>query len=197
MRAPLSGGPPQLVVGGHPLVAVSCSRPAASRCIVTEYDGKQFTFYDLDPSHGEGHELLRISNPGEADALTKFFWSLVFPTTCRITPDGSFVACARLDKDPVTFRFLPLGDGQERDVTVKGAVDLSHDFDLAPDGRSIYTQGATAEGRQDIYISPEGHVHPLRLASLWLQRSRVSPDGRHLAFEKMNDFYNVWLIENF
>jgi Tol biopolymer transport system component len=195
MRAPMAGGRPGLVVGGRPVVAVSCSRPSADRCIVTEYDRKQFTFYDLDPSHGEGRELLRLSNPGEADTLTRFFETLAFLTTCRITPDGSFVACARVDKDPVTFRFLPLGDGQERDVTVKGAVYLSDDFDFAPDGRGIYAQGATAEGRQDIYISPEGHVHTLRRASRmgW----RVSPDGQHLAFEKNNESYNVWLIENF
>ncbi len=195
MRAPLTGGEPRLVVGGHPVVAVSCSHPSANRCIVTEYAREQFIFYHLDASYGEGRELLRLSNPGQADSLTRFFEPLAFATTCRITPDGAFIVCARVNKDPVTFRFLPLGEGQERDLTVRGAISLSHYFDLAPDGKGIYTQGVTAEGKQDIYIGPDGAVHPLRLAS-W-ENSRVSPDGRHLAFEKPDEFNNVWLIENF
>jgi serine/threonine protein kinase len=198
MRAPLSGGPPQPAVSGRPVIAVSCSRSPANRCVVTEYDRKQFTLYDLDPVRGPGREaLIRIPNPGEPDELTRFFEPLAFPTACRITPDGSFVACARVDKEPVVFSFLPLGDGQEHDMTVRGAVRLGHDFEFAPNGRGIYTQGRTPDGDQIIYIGPKGHVHALGPANSYELPPRVSPDGRHLAFDKWEESYNVWLIENF
>ena len=198
MRAPLSGGSPQPAVSGRPVIAVSCSRPPVNRCVVTEYDRKQFTLYDLDPIHGQVREaLIRIPNPGEPDELTRFFEPLAFPTSCRITPDGSFVACARVDKDPVVFRFLPLRGGQEHDVTVKGAVRLGYDFEFAPNGRGIYTAGRTPEGDQFIHIGPEGDVHAFGPANSYELPPRVSPDGRHLAFDKWDESYNVWLIENF
>ena len=200
MRASLAGGPPQLAVSGRPVIAVSCSRPPATRCIVIEYDRKQFTFYDLGLSQGEGRALLSIPNPGEPDELTRYFEPLAFPTTCRITPNGSFIACANVDKDPVVFRFLPLGSGQERDVTVKGAVHLTHDFGFGPDGRGIYTYGLAAHGEGALYVDPKGDVHELvAVRGNDTARLLISPDGQHLAFDKWNTATasNVWLIENF
>ena len=83
-------------------------------------------------------------------------------------------------------------------MTVKGAVHLEHDFDLAPGGKGLYTTGWTANGPRGIYIDPKGSVHVLGLSLHGEDASfRVSPDGHHLAYDTYVFAGNVWLIENF
>ena len=185
MRAPLAGGPPQLVVGGRRVVALSCSRPPANRCVATEYDRNQFAFYDLDAAYGKGPELAKLDNASPST------------TMCTITADGSFLVCERRNSDPVAIQFLPLGRGQERQVMVKEAGYLAPDqFDPAPDGKGFYTDGFFQGVWRALYIDPEGHVQVLWPPLLNCHYFYVSPDGRHLAFGKWDTAGNVWLLEN-
>jgi len=139
----------------------------------------------LDPAGGKGKELLRI--PTEPGA--EYRWGL--------SPDGSQVAILKTDLKTGRIRFIPLGGGQARTVTVKGYVYLLS-YDWAPDSKSVFVGTSGPAGATLLRIDLKGNAQPI-----WHQPESgetygvPSPDGRHLAVYGEAWDANVWMIDNF
>jgi Tol biopolymer transport system component len=139
----------------------------------------------LDPAGGKGKELLRI--PTEPGA--EYRWGL--------SPDGSQVAILKTDLKTGRIRFIPLGGGQARTVTVKGYVILNS-CDWAPDSKSVFVGTYGPAGTTLLRIDLDGNSQPV-----WQQPEPTqtwgvpSPNGRHLAVFGTSRDANVWMIDNF
>src|SRR5690349_1671965 len=60
MRAPVSGGPPQLVLTALGTTDIRCTRPPANLCVFNEQRQSRLVFTSLDPVKGRGRELSRM-----------------------------------------------------------------------------------------------------------------------------------------
>jgi hypothetical protein len=148
-------------------------------------DGRSWVITAFDPAVGKGKELLRISTEPGAE----YNWAL--------SPDGSQVAMLKSDWNTGQIRFIPLGGGQARTVTVKGYVHLNS-CDWAPDSKSLFVATTGPAGATVLRIDLEGNAQPI-----WQQPVASttwgipSPDGRHLAMFGTSFDANAWMIDNF
>ena len=114
-----------------------------------------------------------------------------------LSPDGSQVAMIKIDWNTGQIRFIPIGGGQGRTVTVKGYVHLIS-CHWGPDSRSVFVGASGPAGTAMLRIDLEGHAQPI-----WQQPTPSdswgvpSPDGRHLAMYGTSWDSNVWMIDNF
>jgi hypothetical protein len=94
-------------------------------------------------------------------------------------------------------KFIPLGGGEARTVSVKGYVNLDN-LDWAPDFKSVYVGTSGPGGATVLHIDLSGSAQPVwhqpQPFSTW---GIPSPDGRHLAMEGLSVDSNVWMIDNF
>jgi Tol biopolymer transport system component len=102
MRAPLSGGPSQLVVEGQNIEDYQCARSPATLCVLCERTAqqKQILFSVLEPMQGRGRDLTRISLQ-KPDA--EYTWNL--------SPDGSRLAFVQLAERDERIRIIPVTGG--------------------------------------------------------------------------------------
>lgn len=164
-----------------------CTNRVANFCAYpTQADDRRswvITAFDL--AGGKGKELLRISTePGAEYHL-------------GLSPDGSQVAMLKTDWNTGQIRFIPLGGGQARTVTVKGYVNLIS-CDWAPDSKSVFVGTWGPAGATLLRIDLNGNAQPI-----WQQPTPMdtwgvpSPDGRDLAMYGTSMDANVWMIDNF
>lgn len=139
----------------------------------------------FDPAGGKGRELLRI--PTEPGA--EYRWGP--------SPNGSQVAILKTDLKTGQIRFIPLGGGQARTVTVKGYVNL-RSLVWAQDSKSVFVGTSGPAGATLLRIDLKGNAQPIwqqpELGETW---GIPSPDGRHLAMFGQAWDANVWMIDNF
>ena len=185
MRAPVSGGSPEVVLETklEADVDARCPSRRKSSCILSERKAKELSFYELDPLHGKGREVARC-----AIGTLRYGWD--------ISPDGSRIAVA---SSLGTFiRTIELASGSVRDVPVP-ADWLPQSVGWAADGKAlfvtVYTPKAFLLGQVDL----AGHAHVLldKGTGQWLTQVVASPDGRYVAFGAQTWDSNVWLLENF
>ncbi len=190
MRAPLAGGPPQLVLEAPAISNQQCARLPSTVCILSRFEpGHERLFY-FDPEKGLGEEIrkaeLRSSN------VYDFNWSL--------SPDGQMVATSKrrgIQEQP-ELRILPLGDEPEKTIPVPGFAGIGS-IDWAADGKSVWATGYdSAGGKMLMNVSLTGRVRPLLAEKeMTLGWAIPSPDGKHLAIWKAHGDSNVWMLENF
>lgn len=190
MRAPLAGGPPQLVLKAPTISNQQCAQLPSTVCIFSRYEpGHEQLFY-FDPEKGLGEEIKKaeIRSINAYD----FNWSL--------SPDGKWLATARREgvRENPSIQISPLGDGEEKSIPVPGWAGVGS-IDWAADSKSIWATGYNSGGGKTlINVSLTGRVRPLltetKMAMGW---AIPSPDGKHLAIWKAHGDSNVWMLENF
>jgi serine/threonine protein kinase len=187
-RVSVNGGAPQPLFEAPPLPdTFFCTNRVANFCAYPTRapDGRSWVITAFDLDGGKGKELLRISTEPGAE----YMWGL--------SPDGSQVAMIKIDWNTGQIRFIPIGGGQGRTVTVKGYVHLIS-CHWGPDSRSVFVGASGPAGTAMLRIDLEGNAQPI-----WQQPTPSdswgvpSPDGRHLAMYGTSWDSNVWMIDNF
>jgi Tol biopolymer transport system component len=190
MRAPLSGGPPEIVLEGKGINCLRCSWSPASVCVYGEEgpDRKEYIFSAFDPMKGRGRELGRVTLKQPVD---KYFWDL--------SHDGSRLAFAQdLRGSERRIRVLQTAGGEAHEVVIKRDIQMTS-LDWAIDGRGFYVGSCTLSGAL-FFVDFSGRTDELwKSVAIWGlgPRGIPSPDGRYLALLGWATDNNVWMLENF
>jgi eukaryotic-like serine/threonine-protein kinase len=188
MRAPLSGGPPQLVFKARPGSDFRCLKAPATMCVLSEWKNQQLVFYALDPARGKGQELAR-QEIALAPEIAESNWD--------ISPDGSHIALAIPEGPPAHIRILPLASGTLQDIRVTGW-SAFQSMEWAADGKGWFVASRSAAANTLLFVDPQGHAYSLRQTTGGYDTYAIpSPDGHHLAFLEYTTTNNAWMIENF
>jgi DNA-binding winged helix-turn-helix (wHTH) protein/Tol biopolymer transport system component len=188
MRAPLSGGPPQLVLKARPASDFRCLKAPATMCVLSEWENKQLVLYALDPMRGRGQELAR-QEIALGPELVESNWDL--------SPDGSRIALAMPEGPPARIRILSLASGTRQDIRVTGW-SAFQSMEWEADGKGWFVASRSAAANTLLFVDPQGHAYPLRQTAGGYDTYAIpSPDGHHLAFLEYTTANNAWLIENF
>jgi Tol biopolymer transport system component len=206
MRAPLSGGPSEIVLEAHGAFASGvifssageqdpemkesrsfpdfrCPSVAASSCVLAEADQDSIVFTPFDPIHGKATETVRLQA-----APARFFWDL--------SPDGSSIAYGEYGSRPGDhITIMTLRDHATREVPLNPWTNLNS-VSWSAAGRHLFVTTSKREGSDLLHVALDGKVDVLRqLTGRWFGISRPSPDDRILAFGLRTLDSNVWLIE--
>jgi Tol biopolymer transport system component len=190
MRAPVNGGPSELIFEARSVEGLKCTKSPASFCAIAERsaDRKHLTVTAFDPLGGSTRvlytaDLERIDN-----------WDL--------TLDGSQLAISRRLRD-TPIRLVSLASGASREITVKGHV---HNMFWSADANGLYCATGSPMGVVHspgglalLYVDTKG-----RADTIWQQKGGwgftigiPSRDGRRLAMMGSSPESNAWLIEGF
>jgi Tol biopolymer transport system component/DNA-binding winged helix-turn-helix (wHTH) protein len=188
MRVPITGGPSEFVLTAQGGYAV-CAKPPAKLCTLIEDDDdhKQVVFTAFDPLGGRGRELARI----DSDPQKYFNWDL--------SPDGTRIAYVNSHEGPV--HIVSLRGEPSQEIRVKGWSNLQ-DIEWA-DAKALLISNRVRTGDVHdvlLHVDMQGNARVL-----WQQQGgfnggglgKLSPDGRHLAFNGMSRNSNIWMMENF
>jgi dipeptidyl aminopeptidase/acylaminoacyl peptidase len=202
MRAPIGGGPPELVLTAPIYRAPGCARLPATLCVIAERsaDLRQLVFTAFDPLKGRGRELIRFDT--EATADLDYVWDLA--------PDGTHIAVLKYSAGRI--RVFPLDGSPPREILAKSWNTLQS-VNWAADGKGFFVSSAANGGSAMLHVDLQGNAHVL-----WEQRGSIapwniplahwlggpsapwvipSPDGRHLAIYNWDLSANMWVMENF
>ena len=152
MRAPLSGGPPQLLFKARPASDFHCLKAPANMCALSEWENQQLVFYALDPIRGKGQELAR-QEIASGPEIVESNWDL--------SPDGSRIALAIPEGPPARIRILSLASGTLQDIRVTGW-SAFQSMEWAADGKGWFVASRSAAANTLLFVDPEGHAYPLR-----------------------------------
>jgi Tol biopolymer transport system component/DNA-binding winged helix-turn-helix (wHTH) protein len=196
MRAPLAGGPPQLVLEAPGISNQQCAQLPSTVCIFSRFEPGHEQFFYFDPEKGLGAEIKKaeIRSINAYD----FNWSL--------SPDGKMLATARREeaRENPSIQILPLGDGEEKVISVPGWAGVGS-IDWAADSKSIWATvyNSGRGGKTLVNVALSGRVRPMlgeddmASGAHTLGWAIPSPDGKHLAIWKAHGDSNVWMLENY
>lgn len=197
MRAPLSGGSPELVLQASQFTDWSlrfdCPRIAGSLCLLAQQGAGEIKFRPFDPAKGlvSGLVSFTIQNPGNG-----FHWALA-PNGAQLAwivgkPGAGVIHVINLDgsRGGYTAR-------SEHDVDVRGWPRL-HSVAWAAGGRGWFVVSWTRARWTLLRVDTQGNATQIyQEASDWAPLPFPSPDGRHLAFSKQTSSSNAWLLTGF
>ncbi len=190
MRVSLSGGPPQMILQGVGISNQQCARLPSTVCVLSRFEPGQERFFYFDLEKGLGAEITKaeIRSINAYD----FNWSL--------SPDGQMLAMAKREgiQDLPAIRILPLGEGEEKTISVPGWAGVGS-VDWAADSKSVWaTAYANGGGKSLVNVALNGKVRSmLTEKEMTLGWAIPSPDGKRLAIWKAHGDSNVWMLENF
>jgi Tol biopolymer transport system component len=202
MRAPVSGGQPQLIWKNSKLLNQYCTTLPANFCVAGVREQNQLVFYRIDPNEdppADGYRDSQVLEIGRAG-----YGPNGYPSGWAISPDGSKVALVRPELNEERIHIVPLATGAgERapapyEVVVKGWTDF-YVINWAFKGKGWYVStNAVRSTGSFLYVDPDGKATVLNAPRSFVPILAVpSPDGRHLAFSSYPGITNAWLIENF
>jgi len=189
-RAPIAGGPSQLVLNEQGFSRVHCARQPSNLCVFDQQNKSQLAFHAFDPLRGKGRELTRV----EISPDTQYNWDL--------SPDGSRIALQRSNDQQGGLKVLPLTGERAYDVVVQGWHQLDS-IRWAADGKGWFVSSSSEGSDTLLFVDLKGQAQVL-----WRQPSLLpwtaggtsgipSPDGRYVAFAASALAGNAWMIENF
>jgi serine/threonine protein kinase len=186
MRAPITGGSPQLVLTASIEGSPRCARSPATVCAIAERsaDRKQLVFAAFDPVKGRGAELTKAN----ADATTDYHWDL--------SPDGTRIAILKHREGRI--QILSLHGQTPQEITPKG-LNILTSVVWAADGKSLFVSSVASRGSALLSVDLKGNAE-----IVWEETGSPftygvpSPDGRHLAMQEWTvEGNNLWQMENF
>jgi len=185
MRAPITGGSPQIVLTANINEGLRCAQSPATLCVISERsaDRKQLLFTAFDPTKGRGHELAKF----KTEAAGEYRWDL--------SRDGTHIAI--LKKLEGRIQILSLNGPAPQEITVKGWNFLTNAA-WTPDGKGLFVSSFNERGSVLLNVDMRGNARVL-----WEQPGGIntyglpSPDGRHIAMLSWTNNTNMWMMENF
>jgi Tol biopolymer transport system component len=189
MRFPVSGGSPEQILETRlpDPTDFGCSIRPAGSCVLGRWEQDLFTFYALDPIHGQGKELARTKMEYTSAGN---YWS--------VSPEGLRIAVPSRDQPREHIRILDFRNGTERNFELPPGW-RSWSLSWTADGNALSATGQSTTGFFIARIELDGKTRVLleRRRNQYIGTARPSPDGRHLAFAQQTTESNAWLLENF
>jgi Tol biopolymer transport system component/DNA-binding winged helix-turn-helix (wHTH) protein len=183
VRAPVNGGPPQMVVEAPAITNHQCSRAPAVICVFSQQGPKEFVFSVFNPATGNPHEVAKLQ-PGSWN------WGL--------SPDGTSIAVAKIGAGNNRIQLLSLSGQPSRDLSVKNWTSFTS-VDWTADSRGLFvTSNPTGWSSSLLYVDLAGNAHELwqvkSITPIWAIPSR---NGKYVAIPAPTADSNVWMVENF
>jgi len=185
MRAPIQGGPPQMVMEGPNLINFQCSRPPADICVVSHAGSKEYIFSAFDPVKGKLRDVAKLE-----ETPSGWNWGL--------SPDGTVIAAAEVNAAKHQIRLVSLTGQPTREISVKDWNNFMS-IDWAADGKGFFiSSNPTGRLSTLLYVDLAGNA-----TSLWqvknFQATWAIPshNGKYVAIPAPTTECNVWMVENF
>jgi len=188
MRAPISGGPGQLVLEDRSIENFQCSRAPANVCVVGLSLSNRYIFSRFDLATGEQHHVLEV--PGSEAGVGAWSWSL--------SPDGTTIAAVPFAGNENPIRLIPIAGGPIREIKVKGWNTL-RSLDWAADGKGFFI-ASNPSGRLPtlLYVDLEGNATPLWQTPSYIPTWAIpSHNGKYIAIAAPTIASNVWMVKDF
>jgi eukaryotic-like serine/threonine-protein kinase len=182
MRAPINGGPPQVVIEVPNIVNYQCSRSPADVCVFSTANAAQLVFSVFDSLSGNPHEVAKLGSTGN--------WSL--------SPDGNSIAAVTFSGSDSRIQLISLLGRPTREITVKGWNNFTS-LDWAAEGKGFFVS-SNPNGRLStlLYVDLMGNAHALwqvkNFQATWAIPSR---NGKYVAIPAPTVGSNVWMVDNF
>jgi serine/threonine protein kinase len=198
MRAPINGGPSELVLSAHLYGTPRCARSPATICAIAEESsyGKQLVFTGFDPVKGRGGELARFETDQAAEYDAGSSTGIRVPYVWDLSPDGTRIAVLRRSEGRIYL--LPLNGQAHQDIRPLAWSNLET-LDWAADSKGFFTC-SLQRGSTLLYVDLSGNAHVLwspKASPNDATRAVPSPDGRHVAVLAFTQNSNIWMMENF
>ena len=187
MRIPTAGGAAERVLEmpGTSGFAFHCAAVANRGCILSRMERGELVFYSLDPTQGQGNELIRTktNEPG-----VWMSWAL--------SPDGKSLAITGCDDLRDRVRVIDLESGKQRELPIPSFI--LGGLSWSPDGAALYGASQSV-GRHFHLLRVElsGKSQILFSRDDFMVSPVVSPDGRSLAVGQQSQEANLYSLENF
>jgi hypothetical protein len=157
----------------------------ATLCVVgrRSADRKQISFQAFDPVKGIGPQLAEFA------ALPEVTYE------SRLSPDGTRIVVYRSGENRI--HILWVNGKPPQEVTVKGWKDVGA-VNWSADSKSLVVDSHKERVPVLLHVDLQGNA-----GVLWEVEGGTgtygvpSPDGRHLAIQKMTVEGNMWMMENF
>jgi Tol biopolymer transport system component/DNA-binding winged helix-turn-helix (wHTH) protein len=185
MRAPMSGGPPQIVLEAPAIVNHQCSRAPATICVFSQLKPKEFVFSVFDPVIGQPHEVAMLQEQ-------TFDWNW------GLSPDGTSIAAVTFGATDNRIRLLSLSGQPSRELVVKNWYGF-RSVDWAADSKGLFVTSNPAGSRQSLlYVDLSGNAHQLwQVNSVWPSWAVPSRNGKYVTIPAPTINSNAWIAENF
>jgi eukaryotic-like serine/threonine-protein kinase len=185
MRAPLQGGPSQLVLEAPNIINFQCSRAPTSVCLLSQAEPKDYSFSVFDPINGTVRQAAKLE-----ETPSGWNWGL--------SPDGTLIAAVQIGATQHQIRLISLAGQPAREVTVKNWNNFMS-LDWAADGKGFFIS-SNPTGRLDtvLYVDLAGNATPLwQVKNFQATWAIPSHDGKFVAIPAPTTECNAWMVENF
>jgi hypothetical protein len=185
MRAPINGGPPQVVLEAPAIGNYECSRAPAAICAFGQEKPKELVISVFDPTTGKQHEVAKLQK-----TTADWGWAL--------SPDGTSIAALMFGATSNRIRLLSLSGQPAREVVVKNWSRLTS-MDWAADSKGLFVASNPVGTRQSLlYVDLAGSAHEIwQVDSTWPSWAIPSRNGKYVAIPAATVNSNVWMAENF
>lgn len=184
MRAPINGGPPQVVLEAPAIGNYECSHAPAAICALGQEEPKELVISVFDPATGKSHEVAKLQKE-----TADWGWAL--------SPDGTSIAASTFG-DSNRIRLVSLSGQPTRELVVKG---WSHfiSMDWAADSKGLFVASNPVGLRQSLlYVDLTGNAHQIwQVDSIWAPWAIPSRNGKYVAIPAPTINSNVWMAERF
>jgi Tol biopolymer transport system component/DNA-binding winged helix-turn-helix (wHTH) protein len=185
MRAPINGGPPQIVLEAPAIGNYECSHAPAAICAFGQEEPKELVISVFDPDIGKPHEVAKLQRQ-----TADWGWGL--------SPDGTSIAAFTFGATTNRIRLLSLSGQPTRELVVKNWSGFTS-IDWAADSKGLFVASNPAGSRQSLlYVDLAGNAHPIwQVNSIWPSWAVPSRNGKYVAIPVPTVGSNVWMAENF
>jgi eukaryotic-like serine/threonine-protein kinase len=185
LRAPIQGGPSQVILEGPDIANIQCSRSPANVCIVGRSGAKFFVFAVFDPITGAQRDITQLEQKSGG-----WNWSL--------SPDGTTLAASELSGTNRQIQLISLTGQAPRTITLKDWNNLLS-LDWAADGKGFFISSSpTGQISTLLYVDLAGNAHSLwQVKTFQANWGIPSRDGKYVAIAAPTTECNVWMVENF
>jgi serine/threonine protein kinase len=185
MRAPLQGGPSQLVLEAPNIINFQCSRAPTSVCLLSQAEPNDYSFSVFDPMKGTMRQAAKLE-----ETPSGWNWGL--------SPDGTLIAAVQIGATQHQIRLISLAGQPAREITVKNWNNFMS-LDWSADGKGFFIS-SNPTGRLDtvLYVDLAGNATPLwQVKNFQAAWTIPSHNGKYVAIPAPTTECNVWMVENF
>jgi len=185
MRAPIQGGPSQVVLEAPNITNFQCSRAPAATCVLSQPDPKVLVFSAFDPIEGTLRRVAKLDQvPGG--------WNF------SLSPDGTVIAAVEHSAIKHQIQLVSLSGQPTRVITVKDWNNLGS-VDWAADGRGFFVAcNPTGRLATLLYVDLAGNATSLQKVKNFSASWAIpSHNGKYVAIPAPTTECNVWMVDNF
>jgi Tol biopolymer transport system component len=185
MRAPINGGPPQVLVEIPQINNQECSRAPATICAFSREEPQEFVISIFDPANGTSHEVVK-----RPQSAVGWNWGL--------SPDGTSFALVTFGPRDNRIQLVSISGQPTREITVKNWSGFMS-ADWASDSKGLFvTSNPTGWSSSLLYVDLAGNAHELwRVKSATQIWAIPSHNGKYVAIPAPTIGSNAWMADNF